>query len=340
MNDVHDDKYSYLVPENYVGAKTRIKILCPKHGEFHQYAYNHLSNKTGCPHCANGVSAPETEIYNEVLKLSPTAINRCRGVLPRQFEIDIYLPDLKLGVEYNGLKWHSSEYCDKYKHRDKRRMAEKSGIRLINIWEDEWLNDKTKVLSFLRNQISLNKTKIYARDCKVSEVSHATAKSFLNLYHLQGAGPACDIYVGLYFNSDLVFVMGFRTGFKSGQKELHRAVSKDGVTVAGGFSRCLSYWVKRNTGKSLVSFIDLDKFDGKSYFLSGFKTVSESLSLSYVKREKRIGRHFLKKSLLTHLPAYSDDKTEEQILSESGIFQLWNSGTLKVELQARAIDIL
>ena len=57
----------------------------------------------------------------------------------KAFEIDIYIPELKLGIEYNGIYWHSTKYIkDKYYHANKTLMARKAKINLIHIFEDQW----------------------------------------------------------------------------------------------------------------------------------------------------------------------------------------------------------
>lgn len=65
-------------------------------------------------------------------------------------EIDIYMPDLKIGVEYNGLYWHSIEHGnDKYSHRNKSLACRKLGIRLIHIFEFENLDEQIQLLNKL-----------------------------------------------------------------------------------------------------------------------------------------------------------------------------------------------
>ena len=48
--EIHDDKYDYSLVD-YKNAKTKIKIICPKHGVFEQQPRAHL-NKQGCPKCS------------------------------------------------------------------------------------------------------------------------------------------------------------------------------------------------------------------------------------------------------------------------------------------------
>ena len=49
--EIHGDKYNYSKVE-YINNRTKICIICPKHGEFWQRPGDHLQHK-GCPKCAN-----------------------------------------------------------------------------------------------------------------------------------------------------------------------------------------------------------------------------------------------------------------------------------------------
>lgn len=49
----HNNKYDYsLIETTYTGIVSRITIICPIHGEFEQFAANHLHQKQGCPSCS------------------------------------------------------------------------------------------------------------------------------------------------------------------------------------------------------------------------------------------------------------------------------------------------
>ena len=54
------------------------------------------------------------------------------------YEIDIYLPELNLAYEFNGLYWHNELYKDKNYHQMKYELCKKQNIHLIQIWEDDW----------------------------------------------------------------------------------------------------------------------------------------------------------------------------------------------------------
>ena len=79
-----------------------------------------------------------------------------RKPLDNEYEIDVFLPELNIGVEYNGLYWHSDNFLDKNYHYNKYIKAKEKNIRLIQIWEDEWLSNNDNVKTYLKNIIFKN----------------------------------------------------------------------------------------------------------------------------------------------------------------------------------------
>jgi len=47
---VHGNKYDYSIT-NYINKRSKVKIICKKHGIFEQTAYYHYYFKQGCPEC-------------------------------------------------------------------------------------------------------------------------------------------------------------------------------------------------------------------------------------------------------------------------------------------------
>lgn len=76
-----------------------------------------------------------------------------RNIIPH-LELDIYILDLKLAIEFNGLKWHSIENgMDRDYHLNKSLECRKLGIRLIHIYEFENFNSQLDLLNqFLLGQ--------------------------------------------------------------------------------------------------------------------------------------------------------------------------------------------
>lgn len=73
-------------------------------------------------------------------------------------EVDILLPELRLGIEYDGLYYHSTLKVKPDYHIEKLKIINKAGYRLINIFEDEWHDHIDNVKEFLKSAISGNMT--------------------------------------------------------------------------------------------------------------------------------------------------------------------------------------
>ena len=190
---VHGDKYTYN--NDYVNNKTKIRMTCPTHGDFEQRSDDHLLNK-GCPHCGHSISKAEEEIYKYLLNFIPEKdIIRHDVSILDGLEIDIYLSKYKLGIEYNGLRWHSEEFGKgKDYHVWKTDLAESNGIHLIQIFEDEWIMHKDLVLEKLRHFVGCSDNKVIgARKCDIREIEVDSAARFLNQYHIQGFVGSTEI---------------------------------------------------------------------------------------------------------------------------------------------------
>ena len=65
---VHGDKYDYSKVK-YVNYKTKVCIICPKHGEFWQNPHHHLSRKQGCHLCNGGVNLSTEEFIEKAKEI-------------------------------------------------------------------------------------------------------------------------------------------------------------------------------------------------------------------------------------------------------------------------------
>lgn len=92
-------------------------IICPVCSHEWKAKINNRSNGRGCPECAKGKqsSFPEQIIFYYVSKLFPDALN---GYKFKGKEIDIYIPSLNIGIEYDGEHYHKT--LQKY-NRDKSK---------------------------------------------------------------------------------------------------------------------------------------------------------------------------------------------------------------------------
>ena len=227
------------------------------------------------------VSHEENDII-EYLKLKGISniIQSERTILDGK-EIDIYLPDYKIGIEFNGDYWHSELKKDKYYHYNKSILAASKGIFLYHIYSHEWFYEKKRIriLNHLNNILHLNENKIYARKCIIKEVSAQDKNIFLEENHIQGKDNS-SIKLGLYCNDELVSLMTFcKSRFnKKYNWELSRFCSKHGYNVIGGSSKLFKYFVNNymNNNEVIVSYSDIAKTQGKIYQTLNFKFIEDS----------------------------------------------------------------
>ena len=193
------------------------------------------------------------------------------------FSIDIIHQDkeirilLKQELELNGIK--------KY-HFKKSIEAENLGIRLIHIYEYEWLdlNQRLKIQSLLKTALNVIPTKIYARNCEVKLITNAQAKIFNNLNHLQGHRNAQVTY-GLFYHGNLVQLMSFsRTRYNKNLVgdntwEIIRGCPGSNNIVVGGVSKLFKYFIKKHNPDSIFSYCDFNKFNGIGYTKLGMKFI-------------------------------------------------------------------
>jgi len=78
----------------------------------------------------------KTKYDGDVIQSDKTILNN------KNKEVGIYLPEYKIGIEFNGLYWHSELYKEKNYHLNKTEECEKQGVELIHIFEDERIYKK------------------------------------------------------------------------------------------------------------------------------------------------------------------------------------------------------
>lgn len=142
-----------------------------------------------CPNCFDGAGSNlEKELCHYIESIySGKIIRNSRSIIKLQ-ELDIYLPEKKLAFEFNGTYWHSeSAGTSRLYHFNKTKACKEKGIRLIHIFEHEWVNSKDKIKALIRSALGIFSEKIYARKCQVKPISSKEYSQFLDAYHLQGS---------------------------------------------------------------------------------------------------------------------------------------------------------
>lgn len=227
------------------------------------------------------VSQPEKDIVEYLTSRGIKNIIQSERTILDGKEIDIFLPDYNVGIEFNGDYWHSELKIGKRYHYDKSMLANSKGVFLYHIFSHEWFEEekRTRILNHLDNILHLNENKIYARKCMIREVDVTEKNDFLNENHIQGKDNS-TIKLGLYYNDELVSLMTFcyPRFSKKYNWELSRFCSKHNYNVIGGASKLFKYFVDNymKDGEVIVSYSDIAKTTGKIYKTLNFEFVNDA----------------------------------------------------------------
>jgi hypothetical protein len=262
-------------------------------------------------------------------------------------EIDLLIETHKLGIEIDGNYYHSEIRGEKDRifHINKSKLAYDKDIKLIHIFEDELLYKKDIVFSRLSNLLSLNNNKIYARKCKIKNVTKKEATGFLNKNHIQG-NSIDKIRIGLYLDDELVSLMTFGglrkvlgSSIVEGNYELVRFANKLNTSVIGGFSKLLKHFIKNYQPKKILTYADI-RWSGLDenetvYFKNGFKYVGNTPPnywyLKIGEYNNRFHRFSFRKDVLIK-EGFDSKLTEFDIMRIKGYDRIWDCGNMKFEL--------
>jgi len=198
-------------------------------------------------------------------------------------ELDIYDPKNKVAIEFNGSYWHSEAFLDrdiaKNKHATKTRLCQEKGIRLIHVFEHTYLEKEEQFKNFLKSAFGLNKNKIAARKCSIT---NRDSSVFLEKYHIQGKPIKVIKYFNLEYNNEIIGCMTAGLHHERGGDRtacvLSRLAFKSDTTVQGGSSKLFKYfvtWAKENEYSTIISWSDNCISEGKVYNILKFHLEKE-----------------------------------------------------------------
>ena len=188
----------------------------------------------------------------------------------------------------------------------------------ISIFENEWRDKREGVLSRIKSKLGLN-NKIYARKTTIKKLNRSEAYDFLLANHINDALKA-KYNFGLMYNNELVAIACFgpimhkkteAKGELSG--ELIRFCNKLDYTVVGGLSKLLKHFITQYQVDDIMTYIDKDWSDGKSFIQLGFEVVGE--------------KH--------QFPHYVDLNQKQFIQESNETITIYKSGLIKLLLKVK-----
>ena len=338
-NKIHNNKYDYSKVQ-YKTYDIPVTITCPIHGDFEQTPDAHLQGK-GCPTCGYKISLAEHTIEQTIVNALPNIefIKHNRDVI-KPYELDFFVPDRSIAIEYNGIKWHSEEYKnDKNYHLMKTNACNEQNIKLIHIFEDEFHNSKEIVLNKLLHILGAKKNlpKIMARKCVIIPITANEASKFLTKFHIQGFVHS-TVHYGAYYQGKLIAVMSFKKiNNISNDWELTRFASDYNYIYCGVGGKLFKHFIREYNPDFVKSFADrrwtVDegnnvyiqlgfKFDG--YTPPDYKYVMNGI----IKRFHKFG--FRKKTLLKKYPdRLVPEMTETEMVKKIKAYKIYDCGLIR-----------
>ena len=253
------------------------------------------------------------------------------------YELDIYIPDHSIAIEYNGLYWHTeSAGKDRNYHYNKWRECRDRGIQLITIWEDEWRDKRELVKKMLAHKLGVSgDTRTFARKTTVVQLESSVAREFCDTHHIQGAANG-STYLGLEDKAgELVAVSVWRKN----KDVLYLERYCTSTTVVGGMGKLLKAgksWARDNSCYKIVTFADHQVSDGNLYETLGF-TKDKELSPDYKyvidgQRKHKFG-YRLKRFQSDPQLLYREGYTETQLAQLNGLERVWDCGKTRYVME-------
>jgi hypothetical protein len=251
-------------------------------------------------------------------------------------EIDIFIPELKLGIEFNGLYWHSEaglkrkQHNARLYHLTKTKYFEEKGIRLMHIWDHEWYNHTNQVKSFLLSALNKNTIKLNPRNCKIiwsdSKQEIERAHKLLDDYHIQGHTNSTKYVVNVYYQEELIATATFGKHHRNARDWiLSRFCAKTNYVIRGLLGK-ISKLAYTQLQEPLISWADYRLSQGNGYKKAGWK-FEELLGPDYFYHKN--GRVVSKQSRQKKVVNTPQEMTEYEHAKLDGLERVWDCGKIR-----------
>ncbi len=251
-------------------------------------------------------------------------------------ELDIFIPEKKFAIEFNGNYWHSEACLNsedaKYKHITKTRKCQQNGIRLFHVFEHQWQTRQSQILNFIKSILGVNAVKIPARKCTVT---NDECRQFFDDNHIQGYGARTIKFFNLVYDGQIVASMTaskhHRQNTDAGVIILNRLCFKDGFNLQGGSSklfRRLVEWARAEGYNKILSWSDNCWTEGKVYEVLDF-VMEQEYAPDYFYWDVKKHQVVSKQSQQKKKTGCPDGMTEREWCIERGLYRTWDCGKKK-----------
>lgn len=294
--------------------------------EFQRLLHTGHDPRYWCPTCnKSSVSQPEKELASWIGKYFSINCNNRQIIAPQ--ELDIFIPDKNIAIEFDGLYYHSSK-PSRY-HLEKTLKCEEKQINLIHIFEDEWHFKKRQVKSLIKDIVGFGKTKLASNNIEIKCVDKKIAEIFLNKYSFSGFKPSKQ-FVGVYHKNRLIFVCSFAKpkAIKDYEWELNNFASMFNFSIDKALEKCIDFF-KEKYSNSIIYYKDRRfplSIDGKP--------IKETKPIFYyVKGRYRFSRlDFTKDKQQEIFENFDNNLSEQQNMFNNGYSLIYDCGKLIYKL--------
>ena len=320
----------------YVEAgKTQVEIcslLNVKSNTLNNFIKRHNLGEKIIKNYRYATSQAEKEILAFLAPFNPINKYKYQGLK----EIDIYLPNQQIGIEYCGMYWHRESLRGKTLHINKMRDCQKRGIKLLTIFDYEWLSKKDIIKSIILSKLGSSPKKLGARKCECRIVSATESTDFFKNNHMQSAPPNQILSVGLFYNDILVGCMSFGKHHRNGRIIiLNRLAFLKNCSISGGASRLLKFAadiLRTMSVPEIVTYSDNRWSEGGVYHSMGFEKVADlPKDYFYIKNHLQYSKQSMKKTSQEKLLT----QTEYELRLKDGYDRVWDCGKIKWKLNLR-----
>ena len=229
-------------PKNYTcGSKEKIWWKCSTCGfEWNASINNRAINESGCPKCKKytRTSFPEQAILFYLRQLFNSVENSYTDIFyPSRRELDIYIPEIKTGIEYDGIAFHSDERAKKV-GLEKYEVCKKNNIRLIRVSESP---EKTDDCDFYIYRDGYNSSSL---DNAISKVVELLSDKSIDIDTERDRRTISSQYFGIIKNKSIAI------RFPEKVKEWDIEKNGDIVPDMVNSSSIVKYWWKCEKGHS------------------------------------------------------------------------------------------
>ena len=264
-------------PCDYRNKYQRLDVRCRACGAVSQKTLMMLMNTPVCFFCHPKESKGQLELLQLVRSLAHDAVSCDRAVIA-PMELDVWVPSARLGIEYDGLYWHSELFVPDDHQARKLTAAKAAGVKLLRVFEDDWRDRRPIVEGMIRHRLGCAERRMGARECTLVELDTSERRAFFEANHLDGDVKAKRAW-GLHDRAgELVAAMSLRKPFHAvhgSSMEVARFATANGVAVSGALSR-LAKTCRIAAGTRVMTYVDGRVGDGAAYERAGFRRVKET----------------------------------------------------------------